>query len=320
MTKYHISQDGKERICRAQSIDTCKAKKIKGLDNHFESKEDAKQAYAKFMEIQLPKINKSLNIKKQREYSTDQKEIQSIEPESYSLSLSMLKYGLDISVVDYDYNYVYTEDGGEYLDEDSIHINSVNDKELALELTKYNNKDTDKILEIMRQHGTDDVDNYIVDYSYTSYGHDFVASFVNSDALIKDLENYYYSKPNAIDKDGILEYVRSKGVETQGLKPFDALMKQFRDEYGNRESQYVNRSNNVSQMRIKNDRIVAGAREHYKNVEPHDVKSFNSSRAIAGVVFYDKNYNVYRLIDGYHRRKHMLNNNVDEANYIILSE
>lgn len=63
--KHHISKDGIARRCTAASIETCRAEKAEGFDQHFDSMEEATKAYEQSRHAEtFTKLRKPLNLPK----------------------------------------------------------------------------------------------------------------------------------------------------------------------------------------------------------------------------------------------------------------
>lgn len=66
MTNYHISADGNVRKCVAKTVESCRAEKAEGVDQHFSTKEEAQSAYEKSMAtiypFAQPVLSKPLNL------------------------------------------------------------------------------------------------------------------------------------------------------------------------------------------------------------------------------------------------------------------
>lgn len=118
----------------------------------------------------------------------------------------------------------------------------------------------------------------------------------------------------------ILEYVRSKGQSTAGLKPIEAIKEQLNSENYGRKSSFVEKATTVKIKLVEIKKITISADKYYERIEELEPRSKNKSEIIAGVVFYDKQLESYRLIDGYHRTKFLKNRNVEKFQYIVLSE
>lgn len=76
MPKIHISKDGVARTCSAQSPERCRAKKAEGLDTHYDSVEQAQEAYEKYMESNGSnfQLSKNTNSKTNRSGSDNVRE------------------------------------------------------------------------------------------------------------------------------------------------------------------------------------------------------------------------------------------------------
>lgn len=66
MANYHISADGNVRKCVAKTVESCRAEKAEGVDQHFSTREEAQEAYEKSMAtiypFAQPVLSKPLNL------------------------------------------------------------------------------------------------------------------------------------------------------------------------------------------------------------------------------------------------------------------
>lgn len=135
------------------------------------------------------------------------------------------------------------------------------------------------------------------------------------------LREEYFKLDNAVDKDGILKYCRSKGFGTAGKNPLQAIKEQLDHENNGRKSKAVDNAKKVSVSRIRLSDIKISAPAHYANVEPRKPESklnIKKSETFAGVVTKNSR-GVYSLVDGYHRMKHLKDVTKNTyANFIIL--
>lgn len=256
-------------------------------------------------------LKKHFNDKKQKP--------QDIKVSTYSPNFDVFN---DLShTVDYDYG--YNEDYySDTIDEDSIVINSIDEEELTKSIMNLDNvsneekkQNFNELREILRTAGAFEPENY---FGYTRGYDDNSKIYIKpkNDQLQKRIEQEYYKKPNAKDDKGILEYVRSKGQETEGLSPVEAIKKQLTNENNGRRSSLVDNATGASKATLKIRDIKIGAKEHYENVKPLPMESNNTADKIAGVVV--RTGTTYRLVDGYHRTKNLMNNKRILSQYIVL--
>lgn len=151
-----------------------------------------------------------------------------------------------------------------------------------------------------------DKDSFIVNRSWGYYDE------IETDVMLKteihqQLLDFYYTLPNAVDTDGVLQYVRGKGVPTQGLTPVEALKQQLKLENGGKSHRKVDNATSVTRQNLEFRKIRIPAPNHLQEVEPRPLNGNLSLKdSIAGVVYKEPDGS-YTLVDGYHRMKHMLN-------------
>lgn len=116
----------------------------------------------------------------------------------------------------------------------------------------------------------------------------------------------------------VFDYVTSKGTDIlPGEKAIDALRRQLTTENNGRTLLPVERAKTVVVRRFALDEVYAGNGPHLRAVEPaRDVEHMEDP--IMGVVIQEDL--TYRLIDGYHRRKFLLESADPRARhwYIVL--
>jgi len=309
MTNYHINQATKQpNICKAD-VRQCP---VGG--QHFTDRNEAKQHIENILSKELG-MTKTIQNKSALERKRD--EIRNIESSDRFYTSSLSSSISPSYFLQYDYDYIEDEEGDSIIDPTSFEVSYVDVNSWAEEIVYYDENSKDKVAEILQAHGAEELDNY---YVYGNNLNDVTITFFNSDMALKDIEKYYYSRNNAVDKDGVLEYVRSKGVDTTGLNPLEALKTQLTEENGEKRSGYVERSNHVRAEILNTHQIQIGATHYYNRVEQRPMQSFNSSKEIAGVAFYDKNRHTYHIVDGYHRLKDLRNNGAHKAHYFVISE
>ena len=66
MANYHISADGNVRKCVAKTVESCRAERAEGVDQHFSTREEAQAAYeqsmSKIYPFAQPVLSKPLNL------------------------------------------------------------------------------------------------------------------------------------------------------------------------------------------------------------------------------------------------------------------
>ena len=326
MPNYHISQKtGRANVCRAKE-ENCPLKDADGNTvPHFDDKEQAQA----FVEQDLAQkygstetLEKEKNKRVDKKSNSEQQKPQDIKISTYSPNFSIFTNLSHIA----DYDYGYSKDcDSEAIDEDSIVINSINEEELTtsiMGIDKINSISEeekkeifDELRENLRSSGAFNPENYF-GYTRGYDGNSKIYIKPKNGQLQRRIEQEYYKKPNAKDDKGILEYVRSKGQETAGLSPVEAIKEQLTNENNGRRSSLVDNSTGVSTATLKIRDIQIKAKGHYENIEPLPMKSNNTSPNIAGVVV--RTGTTYHLVDGYHRTKNLINNKRILSKYIVL--
>lgn len=338
--KYHINQKTMNpNICRAKTKYSCPLRDDN--DNpveHFTDKESAQEyvenklnskmgntsAIRKAMTAQKKKNVKLLSEDEQKEILLNDRAL----PFEYNYLDGYLGDEQPF-FMDFEIDFVKNEQGESVLQQDSrILPDGVDTLSWAEEIRgndsfdyAYDERVVDDISEILIKNGAKDPENYIVKAWEDEEKVPWASiTFLKADQTRKDVENYYYSLKNATDKDGVLDYVRSKGVDTSGMRPINALKAQLDYENNGRKHSLVERSSNVTVDYIARDKIHMGAVGRYDAVEPRVPQGY--ANVIHGIVVYNEQQDVYYLVDGYHRTKwndiHGLNKT--KGKYIILSE
>ena len=145
------------------------------------------------------------------------------------------------------------------------------------------------------------------------------------DELLKVLDDYYYSQPNAAGPENILGYLRGKGYDTTGERPLEAIKGALQAENKGRLSTKVTRARKwrIANISLANITVPSDAQAEIGEKDPRSPSSpypgrQNPRDIIAGVVL-QKNDGTYELIDGYHRRGWLKANGKKKPRYIILS-
>jgi len=165
----------------------------------------------------------------------------------------------------------------------------------------------------------DDEDAYEIGASGGYYGEEV---YINS-TQIPALRAWYYKADNANDANGVLEYVRSKGVDTSGKTPVEALKAQLALENKGKLPAAVANANSIEVKSLRASNIIIPDKAKFDNTVaselPKASKSSNGSARDAvftAVVAKDKN-DKYVLVDGYSRVKGLPPGRA--TNYIVLS-
>lgn len=144
------------------------------------------------------------------------------------------------------------------------------------------------------------------------------ASVVLSDwQKVRDgLQRYCYSRPDAVDKDGVLPYLRGKGLNTTNKTPLDALKESLRKENNGKVVAYVEKTKEVYQKKIRLEDVVIPQKQHYKSITASKSIAPENAPVINGIVVYKAGK--YHLVDGYHRVKGLQESKRANGQFIVM--
>lgn len=217
----------------------------------------------------------------------------------------------------YDYYSDEPSYGDSYSVYDNLHLTSI-DAEQSIK-TIFNvpadHELPEDIHKMIQDNGWNDKYNWSIHAEPDYYGETAVVT-PPSDMFPK-LTEWYWSQDNAVDKDGILHYVRSKGTETKGCSPLDAIKKQLAEENEGRSNRLVENANNIKVSNLSLNRLSIPHASRLDRVEPRAPKDYENKAGIAGIIV--RTRDAYRLVDGYHRLKDLKNANKYKGKYIVLS-
>lgn len=185
MTKYHINQmTGNVNICRAEK-EECPLKDAEGGKvPHFDSKEDA----VSFIEQDLNNEYGSTKTvgKGVRKLSNTK------VPQNFNYEV-LEKYYINPHDADYEYEYIYGEDGSERIDEDSVLLNSVDVEKIAKNIAGKKG-DWQKVQQILSEHGADNPENYSIEVYEWGNSTEVIIDFKNKQAAVEDLKKHSEDK------------------------------------------------------------------------------------------------------------------------------
>lgn len=163
----------------------------------------------------------------------------------------------------------------------------------------------------------DDKDSYEVQVSRGYYGDE--ASVVLSDPknVYDKLREYYFARDDAKDDDGVLPYVRGKGISTKGMQPIDAIKTQLRAENKGMIVSHVENATKVERQDLNMKDVMVPQNEHFIKVDPRKPIAPHGAEETVGVVV--QKGDSYVLVDGYHRFKHQSAKGAKGGSFIILS-
>jgi hypothetical protein len=86
------------------------------------------------------------------------------------------------------------------------------------------------------------------------------------------IEKWHWNQEGAIDSEGILPYVRDRGVETKGMSPLKAIKEQLARENGGVRLREVENAQDVGVQSISFKKIIAPNSHHYqKLMQPQQI-------------------------------------------------
>lgn len=148
------------------------------------------------------------------------------------------------------------------------------------------------------------------------YGEEPVVALAYPEDVHKRLTEYFYSLPDAKDDQGILPYVRGRGVDTTGLTPVNALKKSLREENNGKLVSAAEKATKVTRGAIPFSKIEITQKKRYESVAPKVPNSPKGADKIIGVVV--KRGDSFVLVDGYQRVKHANLSKGKNGTFLIL--
>lgn len=306
MTKYHVNPStGRAGQCKAMS--NCPFGDLE--TDHYLTKEEANVAYESSMTNQtVPKrVKKNSN--------------KLVNPILISPSKMKLRSGTNmLYFVEYDYDGYHCSDPYECSNGDDYCRDSVYEGLRITQWTpsegldayvkgKLGLQERDPIPKKLKDklksyYNIDDiVDDFYIRGEPGYYGEE--VEIDGPESLEREIKDYYYSLPNAIDPNGILPYLRGKGFDTTNKRPLQAIKESLRVENGGRISKRVESAKSFKTASIGVRNIIRPSKSqssHAKN-NPRPLTpepATGNKDEIAGVVF-KRDHGKYELIDGYHR-------------------
>lgn len=181
----------------------------------------------------------------------------------------------------------------------------------------------DELVKFGESIGMDSSDAYDAVATGGYYGEE--AEIVLNHKTKEALTDWYYSQDNARDSFGILDYCRSKGMPTAGLKPLDAIKAQLLNENKKVHPKVADAVAVETQTLFLNE-VKVGNLSHYLTVEPTKPESLTGGDAITGIIVVPDRPRYYRnmaspealLVDGYHRYKFAKTKGRSKGKFIVL--
>lgn len=325
----HAKKTLRGRIIQAQKEYYTSPRGIKFLE--AKAKESGNPKDAAFAAAAKERRAKMIAAYKEAQAKIDAEEIPSL-PEVKITSLQQpFAYGTNMHFYCVDYEYDFngctgytcgTEDGDGYC-RDSVYeglrvSGSIKTREVLAQIFNTREEripdDLVKLAEDELQ--LNDPESYDIRGVNGYYGEEVLTTLNNAEHAADVLRTYYNNMPDAKDEDGILPYLRGKGLETTGLTPLEGVKKHLRDENRGIIVDYVERTNHVSKETIDLQDVRIPQQHHYDTVAPRTPLAPKGVEKICGIVV--KKNNSYVLVDGYHRMKHELEWEQFAGNFIVL--
>lgn len=154
------------------------------------------------------------------------------------------------------------------------------------------------------------------------YGEE-LAGVEGADDVMKVLEDYYYSQPNAMGPHNILAFLRGKGYDTTGERPVEALKNFLRAENEDHVNLAVENADVFALRRVDFSTINARSKSRVKDAaldprKPAPEKPSGFTHEISGIVVQD--HRGYTLVDGYRRRAFYSTTKRKAGTYIVLGK
>lgn len=184
------------------------------------------------------------------------------------------------------------------------------------------------LLELARKLEIDVASNWSVSV-FGYYDDEYIVEFdwpISSDYTSKwrDLERWYWNLPNARDNAGVLAYCRSKGLDTTGLSPLEAIKAQLAKENPGRSDQRVERATFAEVRRLHLGEVNIGGNDRIAKVQPRATEVpeglTEDVPEIMGVLLQapSRTGAQLQLVDGYHRMRDARVRGTRVGNFIVL--
>lgn len=159
-------------------------------------------------------------------------------------------------------------------------------------------------------------DSYEIFIEDGYYGEEASVVLANPYSVNQRIKEYYFSRPDAVDRANILPYLRGKGHDTTGKQPLEAVKESLMLENGGKKIASVEKAQKVHQQSIPLDDVIIPKRSYYDKVSSVETVTPKNAPTIHGVVV--KKGDSYRLVDGYHRFKGIFDKGTHEGQFIVL--
>lgn len=181
-----------------------------------------------------------------------------------------------------------------------------------------------ELVEIVNQSGILDDANWVFDVSAGYYGEELNGPFFNGNqAAVQKINQYYWALPNANDHAGVLTFLRSKGMETQGKTPAEAVQEYLGDNASARKLMRGRKVTGVGSLTLDKtssrwQKITFADKAKFDKTRPAPKLS---DKTPSGILLQDmKNYTGNRvLVDGYAAMKAVKSNVEGKARFITVT-
>lgn len=204
-----------------------------------------------------------------------------------------------------------------YAQYENLHLTSVDAETTVKQMLHMSAADTlpAELKQLIKDKQWDNIDNWDI-HTEESYDHDIPVVDKPAD-MFSEVQKWYWNKPNAEDRAGILKYVRSKGTATEGLTPLEAVKKQLAEENPGKRHRGVENATSVLFTTVRLENIFVPKPARLRDVEAQAPVDHENKAGYAGVLL--RRGDRYRLVDGYHRLKHLQEKNRVTGKYLVLN-
>lgn len=287
MAKYHINpKTGNVGVCQA-NVRNCFF--LLAPDEHFDSEEEARKYYEESMEVIPPKkLTKEKRVAKDTKVSLQD-----------ALNAKVFTENLDPSPA-------VLSESGNYLNAAVIKLNkdgTINpwssisvDKAVEIKIGLPKSEWPSELREIVtaNENKWSNIDAWDVELEPSQEsGGPSPLSITASSSFDEKLDEWFWSQPNAVDREKALPYLRSRGFDTTNLEPLEAVRK-FLDGQGIYVADLGQKAKRMELRQIPSliTTYVSG-----KSVLEWDAKTLVDKNACSGIAYFDKARG-YQLLDG----------------------
>lgn len=148
------------------------------------------------------------------------------------------------------------------------------------------------------------------------YGDEAEVVLYNDHLYLGPVRWYLEARPDAVDNQGILEFVRAVGYSTVGMAPIDALKAYIEKSNFGARVKSVDEAKIVSLEKLDLDKVIIKNEAHFDKIQART--DIDPPRSIVGVVV--KGGGRFELVDGYHRLKAALKKKQKTGYFYVLHQ